>query len=413
MPIRLEDLLGSSRRHLRAASKAPRTVELYSQSVRSFSQWLVARDRPATLDERSRHAMSAWLAELAETCEPSTVATRLSGMHRCCRWLVTEGEVDKAPTDGIEIATAPDKPVPVLTDAEITALLKTCAVGRGRPGVFSRPIFFRRRDEAILRLPLDTGIRVSEPCGLTLDDADLERELAYVVDKGSRPRVVPFGAKTGQAIDRYLRVRALHPYASSAQLLLGLRGPMTTDGAREVLNVRSAQAGLEGVHPHRFRHTFAHRWLAGGGQERDLMMLAGWRSDDMLSRYAASTAVQRARGAPPTRPRRPAVKAQLRRAELRAFAEARANRSMCAVISVSARRARSAGSRVPSGSASRSNFARRPRRAGSVAAPRSLVRAQRSAAAIRAITARSRHRRTCLPGGQPWASPDIAPSGLP
>jgi integrase len=61
-----------------------------------------------------------------------------------------------------------------------------------------------------------------------------------------------------------------------------------------VLNVRSAQAGLEGVHPHRFRHTFARRWLAGGGQERHLMMLAGWRSDDMLSRYAASTAVERA-----------------------------------------------------------------------------------------------------------------------
>jgi hypothetical protein len=106
---------------------------------------------------------------------------------------------------------------------------------------------------------------------------------------------------------------------------------MTSDGAREVLNVRSAQAGLDGVHPHRFRHTFAHRWLAGGGQERDLMMLAGWRSDDMLSRYAASIAVERARGAPPTRPRGQAVGAQLRRPELRAFADARANRNMCAV----------------------------------------------------------------------------------
>jgi site-specific recombinase XerD len=207
MPIRLEDLFGSFRRHLRAASKAPRTVELYSQSVRSFSQWLVARDRPATLDEWSRHAMSAWLAELAETCEPSTVATRLRGMHRFCRWLVSEGELDTAPTDGIEIASAPDKPVPILTDEEITALLKTCAVGRGRPGVFSRPIFFARRDETrrdetILRLLLDTGIRVSELGGLTLDDVDLERELAYVMGKGSRPRVVPFGARTGQSIDR-------------------------------------------------------------------------------------------------------------------------------------------------------------------------------------------------------------------
>src|SRR5213079_1252402 len=113
------------------------------------------------------------------------------------------------------------------------------------PGVFDRAAFLGRRDEVVLRLLLDTGVRVSELCGLDLTDVDLDRELAYVTGKGSRPRVVPFGAKT-------------------------------------------AQAGVADVHPHRFRHTFAHRWLAGGGQERDLMMLAGWRSDDMLSRYAAS-----------------------------------------------------------------------------------------------------------------------------
>jgi integrase len=56
-------------------------------------------------------------------------------------------------------------------------------------------------------------------------------------------------------------------------------------------------AGVADVHPHAFRHTFAHRWLAGGGQERDLMMLAGWRSDSMLSVYARSTAGERARSA--------------------------------------------------------------------------------------------------------------------
>src|SRR3954468_10695400 len=78
-----------------------------------------------------------------------------------------------------------------------------------------------RRDEVIFRLLLDTGVRVSELCGLKLEDVDLDRELAYVVGKGSRPRVVPFSAKTAQAIDRYLRIRALHAQASSPKLLLG------------------------------------------------------------------------------------------------------------------------------------------------------------------------------------------------
>jgi site-specific recombinase XerD len=193
--IRLEDLLASFQRHLRAAAKAPRTIELYSQSVRYFSRWLTDRGREPVLDELTRHAIAAWLAELAETAEPSTVGTRLRGMRRFCRWLVTEGELEKAPTEGIEIASSPDKPVPILSDQEVAALLKACAVPRGKPGVFTRSVFVGRRDEVILRLLLDTGVRVSELCGLQLTDVDLDRELAYVVGKGSRPRVVPFGRR--------------------------------------------------------------------------------------------------------------------------------------------------------------------------------------------------------------------------
>jgi integrase len=93
--------------------------------------------------------------------------------------------------------------------------------------VFDRTASLGRRDEVVLRLLLDTGVRVPELCGLELTDVDLDRELAYVTGKGSRPRVVPFGAKTAQALDRHLRVQALHPQARSPRLLLGQRGPMT------------------------------------------------------------------------------------------------------------------------------------------------------------------------------------------
>lgn len=295
----LSDLAASFRRSLRAAGKAEGTQRLYGQSIRFFCDWLTAQGRPTTLDQLNRHSISAWLADLTDRNDIETVRTRLRGMRRFCRWLVTEGELEKAPTEGVEMPAKTEKPVRVFTDEELGSLIKVCQVPRGKAGQYDRRIFDGRRDEVLIRLLADCGLRVSELVGLEYPEhVDLDQELVYVVGKGNRPRVVPFGARTGQAIDRYLRVRSAHPYAKrTARLLLGERGAMSADGVRWRLEVIGAAAGVADVHPHAFRHTFAHRWLAEGGQERDLMQLAGWRSDAMLSVYARSTAVERARGA--------------------------------------------------------------------------------------------------------------------
>lgn len=288
MPERLDDLAASFRRHLRAEGKAERTCTIYGQSVKFFSAWLVAHGREPVLEELSRAAIREWLADLAERNAAGTVRTRWKGMHRFCTWLVGEGEVREHPMVGLSAPESPASPVPVLTDDELTALIKACA----------GPRFYDRRDEAIIRMLLDCGIRVSELCGITVAQLNLDHEMTMVTGKGRRMRPVYFGTRTTRALDRYLRDRRRHRWSHLDTLFLGERGALTPDGVRELVKVRGEMAGIrDRLHPHRFRHTFAHDFLISGGQERDLKRLAGWSSDVMLERYGASAADIRAQEA--------------------------------------------------------------------------------------------------------------------
>ncbi|WP_460358923.1 tyrosine-type recombinase/integrase [Mycobacterium sp. ZZG] len=290
MPESLESLRASFNRSLRVEGKADRTLVLYGQSITYFSRWLESRGLSAQVDQLTRDNVLHWLDHLrGKNQTPGTIRTRWRGLRRFANWLLAEDIIDTDPLAGIVIDKPEPPPVPVLTDDDLAALLAACK-GRG---------FRERRDEAIIRLLIDCGMRVSEVTGIDLVDLDLDAETVMITGKGSRVRNAYFGAKTGQALDRYLRERAKHRHVSNSALFLGERGRFTSDGVRERVKVRAEMAGLDpaAVHPHRFRHTNAHDFLLAGGQERDLKRLMGWRSDSMLERYGASAADHRAREA--------------------------------------------------------------------------------------------------------------------
>lgn len=282
------DALGSLREsyslHL-SATRAPRTRDAYLSALDSLLAHLTANGMPLTAGAVRREHVESWIAAQRDHVSPATLSLRYRALVQFWKWAVDEDEIERSPMDKMKAPRVPDKPVPVVEADDFRKMLRA-AEGKG---------YNERRDTAVLLMLYDTGVRLGELVGMRLEDVELSTGLAYVTGKGGHTRAVRFGARTAQALDRYLRLRRGHRRASEDALWLGQDGPMSDSGIAQVVARRSREAGLQRIHAHQFRHTFAHEWRVNGGDPNDLMRLAGWRSPQMLARYGASAADSRAR----------------------------------------------------------------------------------------------------------------------
>jgi len=242
---------------LRARNRSPKTIKGYVETARLFRGYLVRVGMPTAIDAITREHVEAFIAVQLERWKPKSAQVRYGDLRQFFRWAGDDGEITSSPMMNMKPPTVPETPVPVVGDDDLKRLLKAC---EGKD-------FEDKRDLAILRLFIDCGVRLGELSGLSVDDLDYDLQVILVVGKGRRPRSVPFGAKAGQSVEKYMRLRKAHAFGSSQKLWLGPKGPMTDSGIVQILRRRCDKAGIAQVHPHQLRHT-AGSQLVGHGRQR-------------------------------------------------------------------------------------------------------------------------------------------------
>lgn len=305
----LSPMASSWLRSLAARNCSERTVYIYSQATRGLTRYLCdaeagyrpsvdddgtpGRAAPSELDEIHREHVEAYIVATMKRTSPSNAHQHFRSLRTFFNWLVEEDELDRSPMRTMKPPTVTETEVPVIPEEHLKKLFAAC---KGKS-------YADRRDTALLMLFLDTGVRLAEATDRRVEDLDLDLMVLQVLGKGNRIRTVPFGRMTATALDRYLRAAAKHKGKSLERdmwLWWGDRNRgnrLTIWGVGTMLKRRCAQAGIDPIHPHQFRHTFAHQWKVGGGSEDDLMRITGWKSRQMLSRYASSAGAERARAA--------------------------------------------------------------------------------------------------------------------
>ncbi len=270
-------------RHLRAEKGlADLTIRNYRNDLQPLFDFVQVTG-VAKLDQLDRHALRdylAWLMELGYV--RSSVVRKLSTLRSLLKWLLRQGliEADPLPRRGV---VKRDKRLPkFLSQDEVTELL----------GEIDDSTPAGMRDRALLEVIYAAGLRVSEAHGLNLDDVNMGARELRVTGKGSKQRIALLGRPAVDALSRYIKsVRPTH--ATTVQepaLFLNARGArLSTRTIQERVRRSAAAVGLDGVHTHTLRHSFATHLLDGGADLRVVQELLGHSSPATTQIYTHVT----------------------------------------------------------------------------------------------------------------------------
>lgn len=278
--IALADNIRAYLDELRRANASEHTVRNYESDLDQFLAYLTPPDgAPPIVAEIDTLLIREWLGNLyQQRLTAVTIRRKLAAVRSLFKFMQREGAVAINVARLVRTPKAP-KTVPAVMTAEQTNTLidgvATEDLHRPHPA----------RDLAIFEMLYGCGLRISELCGLNLDDFDFHERWIRVRGKGKKERQVPFGSKAAAALERYLAIRTPRP--DERAVFLNHRGArITVRGVRGVVKFyATALAGDSSLHPHSFRHAYATHLLSDGADLRSIQELLGHAQLSTTQKY--------------------------------------------------------------------------------------------------------------------------------
>ena len=283
LPEQLSAALAAFGRHLSAErGLSPHTVRAYLGDVHSLLEH-AARSAITAPDALDISILRRWLAgQYRSGHSRATLARRAAAARTFTAWACARGLLGSDPGPLLGTPRARRRLPQVPRQDQMAAVLPPPGATAGRATRQGLDEALTLRDTAIMELLYATGIRVSELCGLDVDDLDAERRTIRVLGKGGRERTVPVGVPALRAVHAWQRAGrpAVAATGSGPALFLGARGgrldPRT---ARRVVHAcLAAVPGVPDSGPHGLRHAAATHLLEGGADLRSVQELLGHAS---------------------------------------------------------------------------------------------------------------------------------------
>jgi len=297
--LTIDELISRYDFNNKAESKSPKTIVWYRDILNQFSLYLQTEHYPCHLSAISLDIVRGYVLYLrhkpkfkghpftptqADYLSPKTVQGHARGLKSFFSWLYVEGYTPENRLKNLKIPKAPVTLIEPLTPEEIKKV--TVSINKKAPT--------GARNHAILVTLLDTGLRASEAAGITLSNLDLADGYIKVMGKGSKERIAPIGKYIQMTLWTYIDKVRPEPISPDCNNLFLTQGgkPITVNTIKLLFSRLAKSSGVERLHAHICRHTFAINYLINGGDIFSLREILGHTTLDMVNHYLHFTSSQ-------------------------------------------------------------------------------------------------------------------------